>query len=66
MHTYCPFELMFGKEPIVPDCLRQRNIEPIYNIDDYAKEVKFRLQVAQSRAFQLINKYKEIQKENTI
>lgn len=57
---------MFGKEPIVPDCLRQRNIEPIYNIDDYAKEVKFRLQVAQSRAFQLINKYKEIQKENTI
>jgi len=35
-HDYCPYELVF-------DTIK--SIEPIYNIDDYARESKYRLEI---------------------
>ena len=45
-HDYCPIELVFEKIPPVLDFTKDLNIAPLYNIDSYKKEVKFRLQVA--------------------
>ena len=39
-------------------------ITPLYNIDDYAKEAKFRLEVAHKRAQQLLDRNKLRQKIN--
>jgi len=50
-HNYCPYELVFGKTNNLPKQFNStENIEPIYNIDDYAKESKYRLEVAYERA----------------
>lgn len=35
------------------------NIDPIYNIENYSKEIKYRLQKTNILAKQLINKHKE-------
>lgn len=48
VHTethYTPFELVFGKTCVLPSNLINR-IEPIYNFEDYPKELKYRLQTA--------------------
>lgn len=49
VHTetkYTPFELVFGKICTLPSDLGL-SIEPLYNYNDYPKEMKFRLQRAQ-------------------
>lgn len=54
-HNYCPYELVFGKQSNLPTDLNTVNIiDPIYNIDDYAREVKFRLQTANDRAKKIL------------
>jgi len=59
-HNYCPYELVFGKRNNLPKQFNSReNIEPIYNIDDYAKESKYRFEVAYKRARTLIEENKE-------
>jgi len=59
-HNYCPYELVFGKTNSLPkEFICIENIEPIYNIDDYAKESKYRLEVAYKRARIMIEKNKE-------
>lgn len=59
VHHYCPFELIFAKTPTLPnDFTNAQKISPIYNIDDYAKEAKFRLQSSLSRARQYLEKSK--------
>lgn len=57
-HGYCPFELVFGKLPPVLDFTSHNEIDPLYNIDSYQKEVKFRLQVAQRRASEFLKNAK--------
>lgn len=47
---YSPFELVYGKICNIPSNLCSSVVEPVYNIENYAKEVKFRLQKAQQEA----------------
>jgi len=59
-HNYCPYELLFGKTNNLPKQFNSiENIKPIYNIDDYAKESKYRLEVAYNTARIIIEKNKE-------
>jgi len=59
-HNYCPYELVFGKtNKLAKQFNSIENIEPIYNIYDYAKESKYRLEVAYKRARIMIEKNKE-------
>ena len=61
-HGYCPYELIFGKTPNTFKQPKTSIVDPIYNIDDYSKEIKFRLEIARNRAKNIIEKYKEKQK----
>lgn len=55
-HGYTPYELVFGQKAKLPhDFDKNTNHEPIYNIEQYFNELKFRLQ-----------KTNEIAKENLI
>lgn len=57
---YTPYELVFSKKANMPDNLNldSKMIDPIYNIDDFAKEAKFRLQKANKEAQILLEKSK--------
>ncbi|KAG7302874.1 hypothetical protein JYU34_012858 [Plutella xylostella] len=48
---YTPYELVFGKMCNLPSNL-SKGIDPLYNHDDYPKELKYRLQKAQADAMQ--------------
>lgn len=61
---YSPFELVYGKIPVLIDCVKSGQIDPVYNVDDYAKEVKFRLQIAHSHARELLEESKRRNKLN--
>lgn len=48
---YCPYELVFGHLPNTPSVLDYSSkIDPIYNVDEYAKSLKYKLQIAQKHA----------------
>ena len=72
VHNYCPYELVYGKNPPLFLNLKTSNSkpEPIYNIDDYSKEVKYRLELSLIRARKLIQekklKYKEYYDRNKL
>lgn len=51
---YTPYELVFGRKANTFEILRRNEIEPLYNVDNYAKELKYRLQIANSIANGLI------------
>lgn len=55
---YSPYELVFGKLPKLLECTLNNELDPVYNIDDFAKEVKFKLQLAHIHAQDLLNKAK--------
>lgn len=57
-NKFTPFELVFGKKATMPN-ETNTNIDPIYNIENYSKEIKYRLQKTNILAKQLINKHKE-------
>lgn len=48
-HGYTPFELVFGRKCILPS-LMQIKPEPLYNFEDYAREMKYRIQIAHKEA----------------
>lgn len=53
VHTetkYTPFELVFGKKCNIPSNLNSGIVEPLYNDNDYVKQLKYRLQVAHNDA----------------
>ena len=63
-HNYCPYELVSGKTNNLPKYFNSiSNIDPIYNIDDYAKESKFRLEIAHKRARNMLELNKQKNKE---
>lgn len=61
---YCPYELVYGKTPQLLDAIKSDRIDPVYNVDDYASEVKFRLQLAHRHARDLLEKAKVRNKLN--
>lgn len=62
VHGYCPFELIFGKIPNTFDFLQKQVVDPLYNVDAYEREVKYRLQTAQNRARRMLHQSKITQK----
>lgn len=56
-----PYEILFGIVPNIPTGIKQPT-EPVYNYDDYSKELKFRLQSMYNLAKENINKSKNISK----
>lgn len=50
IQNYCPFQLIFGKIPSNYEFLNSKYLEPIYNLDSYYREVKYRLHSASLRA----------------
>lgn len=61
-HKFSPFELIFAKKPNIPEYAVKNKIDPIYNIDNYSKETKYRLQKAYKEVQEYLNKYKQINK----
>ena len=56
---FTPFELMFCRKVNIPNNLTSNYIEPLYNVDSFAKRMKFTFQKANKIARDLINKAKE-------
>lgn len=61
VHGYTPYELVYGKRPRDFSHLGTE-VDPLYNVDNFAKEVKFRLQCARLRAKDLVEKSKMMNK----
>lgn len=57
-NRYSPYELVFGKLANSMEFL-ENEIQPLYNIDNYAREIKYRLQVANKRAIELLDVMKK-------
>lgn len=57
-HKYSPFELVFNKKPVFPEDLLKNEVDPVYNIDNFVKEARYRLQTAHMHARSLIEKMK--------
>jgi hypothetical protein len=64
VHNYCPFELVFAKKPNLPCDFLSSHIDPLYNVESYAKEVKYRLQTALARSSQYLQQIKHKRKTN--
>lgn len=62
-NKYSPFELVFGKQATLAYDVLSGQIDPIYNIDSYAKELKYRLQTAHHMTVEIINKMKQRNKK---
>lgn len=56
---YSPFELVFGKRPFLPEDFQSELVNPVYNHDDYAKILQYRLQTANKRAREILMKMKQ-------
>lgn len=53
--NYTPYELVYSFKPNLPDFLIQAKIDPLYNLENYAKEMKFKLQTSLARARKFLN-----------
>lgn len=62
-NKYSPYELIFGKNPREFHEIMQNEIQPIYNIDNYVIELKFKLQIAHNQAKTFVEKNKIISKK---
>lgn len=60
---FTPHELMFGRKPNIPGIL-QKTPNPLYNHDEYAHELKSRLQSSYEKAKEQLIKNKEKHKEH--
>lgn len=68
VHTatkYTPFELVYGRLSNVPTSVSGLDVAtPVYNLDDFAQELRYRLQWAQASAKQNLEKSKQVYKRN--
>lgn len=65
VHTetgYTPFELVFGKKCNLPSNLSSKQVDPIYNTDNYALELQYRLQLSQKEAIDSLLRSKMLRK----
>lgn len=56
---FTPFELVYSKKANLPEELLSGRIDPIYNIENFVLEAKYRLQIANDQASKLLNKLKQ-------
>lgn len=64
-HEFSPFELVFGKKVCIPSSIKETAvIEPIYNYENYAAELKFKIQKSIIKAKELLDKNKIIRIQN--
>lgn len=61
---YTPYELIFSKISNIPEKLLNGKVDPVYNIDNFANEAKYRLQKAHLESKKLIEKMKAHNKSN--
>lgn len=61
---YSPYELVFAKNVTLPHEILNGHIAPVYNIDDYVQEARYRLQIAHEKAKETIEKIKTRSKAN--
>lgn len=52
------FELVFGRRTNLPTIFSGEKIDPVYNIDNYLKIIKYRMQKAHQLARQILVKMK--------
>lgn len=57
-NRFSPFELVFSKSPVLPSELFNGDVAPCYNVENYAKESKYRLQKAYKLTREIIGKLK--------
>lgn len=62
-YNFSPYELVFSRNVNLPSDITSKDIQPLYNPDDYIKEAKFRLQNAHKAARELIDKMKNKNKK---
>lgn len=60
---YTPYELVYGKRVELPFDLKSDETGPLYNVEDYSKEMRYKLQLAHERARNLLNKNKLLRKK---
>jgi len=63
VHGFAPFELIFGKTPKPFEFMKSEITDPVYNLESFEKDIKFKLQEAHKRAHQLSEKAKLRSKE---
>ena len=61
---YSPFELVFSKKPRFPTEIVKSKIDPVYDIESYVKEMKYRYQIANKEARENQIELKKIRKQN--
>lgn len=61
-HNYTPFELVFGKRADLPEIFNGSRVDPLYNLESYDQEFRFRLQLAQNKARDFLEKTKQKRK----
>lgn len=61
-HGYTPYELVYGHLCASPTHLWENELQPLYNIDNYAKELKYKIQQSSLLARKLIIQKKEKRK----
>lgn len=60
---FSPFELVFARKPNIPEFLMTGKIDPVYNFDNYAIEIKYRMQLMHELAQKLLKLAKLKNKE---
>lgn len=60
---FSPFELLFGKTPSSLDITNNDRIDPVYNIEDYSKELKYKIQTSNKLAKNLLIETKKRNKQ---
>lgn len=58
-NKYSPFEVAFTRNPNMPNDLLNGRIDPIYNVDNFVKEAKYRFQLINEDAKKLLLKSKQ-------
>lgn len=62
-NKYSPFEIVFGKQAFMPVDYYKSRIDPVYNMENYSKEIKFNFQRIYNLTKDLLNKAKMKTKE---
>lgn len=62
-HKFSPYELVFGRQNNL-NGIKTDVIETVYNIENYAKELKFKLQIVHAQAKKFVEKSKDVNKRH--